>query len=152
MNNNGKTHVRGALLLGLCALLPLEGAHAHHSFAMYDRAVTHTFTGKLIRFIPGANHAQLIFELLGQDGAPQLDENGKALACGIETGPSAAIARQGVTVADFPVGTVITVTLNPLRDGKPFGVQAGPVIHCGNSLPMGGCSAETGRVFMPDRD
>src|SRR5690606_25320418 len=37
---------------------------AHHSFAMYDQNELRTLTGKLTRFIPGANHAQMIFELL----------------------------------------------------------------------------------------
>ena len=37
---------------------------AHHSFAMYDQSVTRTMTGKLTRYIPGSNHAQLIFQVL----------------------------------------------------------------------------------------
>ena len=45
-------------------------AAAHHSFAMYDQSQVKTVTGKLTRFIPGANHAQLIFELLESDGSP----------------------------------------------------------------------------------
>ena len=39
-------------------------ALAHHSFAMCDMTQTKTTTGKLIRFVPGANHAQLYFEML----------------------------------------------------------------------------------------
>ena len=45
-------------------------AAAHHSFAMYDQAQVKTLTGKLTRYIPGANHAQMIFELLEADGTP----------------------------------------------------------------------------------
>ena len=52
----------GALLT---AALP---AAAHHSFAMYDLSVSKTLTGKLTRFIVGANHSQLIFNLVGADG------------------------------------------------------------------------------------
>ena len=50
---------------------------AHHSFAMYDQTKTLTMTGKLTRFVLGANHAQLLFEVLGPDGKSQLDSNGK---------------------------------------------------------------------------
>src|SRR2546425_1124596 len=38
---------------------------------MYDQTKTLTLTGKLTRFVLGANHAQLLFELLGPDGKPQ---------------------------------------------------------------------------------
>ena len=127
---------QAALLAALAVTLP---AAAHHSFAMYDQTREVTLTGSLTRFIPGANHAQLIFEVV--------DDSGEAVVWGVEMGPAAQIAQQGITVRSFPLGTVITVTLNPLRDGRPFGAIAGPVIHCGMELPAGGCTAETGESF-----
>ena len=127
-----------------------QPAAAHHSFAMYDRNESRTLTGKLTRFIPGANHAQLIFELIDERGETVLGDDGNPVAWGVETGPAAQIADQGITVTSFPVGTVMTVTLNPLRDGRPFGALAGPVIRCGAELPAGGCNAETGQSFGGD--
>ena len=63
--------MRGAvrtLALTFAVMLSAGGLHvpvlAHHSFAMYDQSQTKTFTGKLTRYIPGSNHAQLIFEVL----------------------------------------------------------------------------------------
>ena len=53
-----------------------QPAFCHHSFAMYDQTIDKTLTGKLIRFIPDANHAQLIFQLLDPDGTPIM-ENGR---------------------------------------------------------------------------
>jgi hypothetical protein len=138
-----------ALAAGLLAFANL--AQAHHSFAMYNTDKEENFTGKLTRFIPGANHAQIIFELVDEQGKTITDDAGQAIAWGIEMGGSAMIARQGVTVKDFPEGTIINVTLNPLRNGKTFGVQAGPVIKCGEAVPAGGCNAETGEVFMAER-
>lgn len=123
---------------------------AHHSFAMYDQSQTKTVTGKLTRFIPGANHAQLIFELLGPDGTPVV-EDGTVVQWGVETGPAASIARQGVTVKAFPEGTVITVRLHPLRDGRPFGALAGLLIKCGMAVPEGGCTEDTGEVLIHDQ-
>ena len=55
------TAVPGAVLF--IALMTGSGV-AHHSFAMYDTSTTRTLTGKLTRFVPEGNHAQLIFELL----------------------------------------------------------------------------------------
>ena len=121
-------------------------ALAHHSFAMYDMASTKTMTGKLTRFIPGSNHAQLVFEVLGPDGKVVM-QNGKALLWGVETGSAAAMARNGVTVESFPPGTIMTVTLHPLRDGRPFGAIGGPIINCGMSLPAGGCNEKTGKAL-----
>ena len=134
------------LVAGLLALLAAP-ALAHHSFAMYDMTQTKTATGKLIRFIPGANHAQLLFELLDGDGKT-VTKDGKPAVMGVETGSAAQLARQGVTVDDFPLGTVIAVAYHPLRDGKPLGALAGEIIRCGKALPKGGCTKATGQVFL----
>lgn len=120
---------------------------AHHSFAMYDMQQTKTYTGKLTRYIPGANHAQLLFELVDNDGKPIM-QNGKPAQWGVETGSAAALSRQGITVESFPVGTIITVDLHPLRDGRNFGALAGLLIHCGNAVPKGGCTKATGKAFL----
>jgi uncharacterized protein DUF6152 len=119
---------------------------AHHSFAMYDMTANKTMTGKLTRFIPGGNHAQLVFDVVGDDGQP-LMKDGKKVVWGVETGSAAAIARNGITVESFPVGTILTVTLHPLRDGRPFGAVGGPIIHCGTTMPAGGCNEKTGKAF-----
>jgi hypothetical protein len=113
---------------------------------MYDMQKSQSMTGKLTRFIPGGNHAQLVFEVLGDDGKP-LTKDGKPVVWGVETGSAAAIARNGITVESFPVGTVIGVTLHPLRDGRPFGAVGGPIIHCGTTMPAGGCTEKTGKAF-----
>ena len=129
-------------------------ATAHHSFAMYDQSKRVTLTGKLTRFIPGPNHAQFLFELLEPDGTPALDENGEQILWGVETGPSTRIAKQGVTPDNFPNGTIISVQANPLRDGRNFGAvpNGTPLINCGVQMPAGGCTAETGRVYLSEND
>lgn len=131
-----------AIVIGMAA--PVS---AHHSFAMYDQNTTKTVTGKLTRYVPGANHAQLHFELVDESGKTVM-ENGKPVMWGVETGSAAQLARRGVTVQAFPPGTIITVALNPLRNGKPFGALAGVLIKCGNTMPKGGCTKETGQEFL----
>ena len=121
-------------------------AFAHHSFAMYNMAMTKVMTGKLTRFIPGSNHAQLIFEVLNADGSPVMEKN-KPLVWGMETGSAAAMARNGVTVESFPPGTIMTVTLHPLRDGRPMGAVGGPIVFCGTTMPAGGCNEKTRKVM-----
>ena len=117
---------------------------------MYDPGDLRTYTGRLTRYIPGANHAQLIFELLDDSGANIIDEKGNAVLWGVETGPATRIARQGVTPDNFPVGTIITVQLNPLRNGKTFGAMpnGAPLVNCGMTMPAGGCTEATGTVYL----
>jgi hypothetical protein len=125
---------------------------AHHSFAMYDQSKRLTLTGRLTRYIPGPNHAQFLFELVAEDGSPVPDENGEPTLWGAETGPSTRIARQGVTPDNFPEGTIITIQVNPLRDGRNFGAvpNGTPLINCGQTMPAGGCTAETGTSYLSE--
>ena len=137
----------------VAAVVLTRSIQAHHSFAMYDQEKQVTLTGKLTRFIPGANHAQLIFEVIGPDGKTVLDPTGKAVVWGVETGPAAQIAERGITVASFPTGTIMTATLYPLRNGKTFGslARGSAIIKCGTTLPKDGCNAKTGESFLDDR-
>lgn len=141
--------IAAAVLIGGSGALVMSVAESHHSFAMYDQAKTVTLTGALTRFIPGANHAQLIFELRDADGGQVLGDDGRPAIWGVETGPAAQIARQGVTVEAFPPGTILSVSLHPLRDGRPFGALADAgLVKCGTQIPEGGCTRETGEVFL----
>ncbi len=141
------TLIRTASLVAALAAFLAAPAIAHHSFAMYDMNQTKTVSGKLTRYIPGANHAQLLFDVLDNDGKPVMT-NGKPATFGVETGSAAALSRQGITVESFPVGTIITVTAHPLRDGRAFGALAGEIVKCGKQMPKGGCTPATGEVFL----
>ena len=144
--------MRSVRMMGVvaAALVALSAAvGAHHSFAMYDQTTTKTMTGKLTRYIPGANHAQLIFNLL-DDAGKVVMKDGKAVTWGVETGSATAMGRQGVTPDTFPEGTILTVRLYPLRDGRNFGALAGLLVKCGNEFPKGGCTPQTGKRVIGD--
>jgi hypothetical protein len=146
MNNPIRQACHVAGIAAVMFLIAMTPALAHHSFAMYDQQTTKTMTGKLTRFVPGGNHAQLIFEVLDAEGKTVM-EKGKPLLWGVETGSAMAIARQGITVESFPAGTIFTVSLHPLRDGRPVGAVTGQIIKCGMTMPKGGCTKETGQVL-----
>ena len=122
-------------------------AVAHHSFAMYDQTKTKTLTGKLTRFVLGANHAQLLFVVVDDDGNVVM-KAGKPMQFGVETGSAIAMARNGVTVKTMLEGTFITVRFYPLRDGRDFGALAGMLIACGKAMPHGGCTEQTGQRLI----
>jgi hypothetical protein len=139
-------------LIGGCAgiislSLMVTPALSHHSFAMYDQSVTKTMTGKLTRYIPGANHVQMLFDVVDDNGKPVM-KDGKQLAWGVEMGSAAQMSRQGVTPKTFPQGTIFTVTVYPLRDGRNFGALAGNLIKCGEAMPKGGCTKDTGQSLV----
>lgn len=124
-------------------------AFAHHSFAMYDQTVTRTLSGKLTRYVPGANHAQILFTVVDEDGNVVM-KDGKPKQFGVETGSAIAMARNNVTVKTMTEGTFITVRFYPLRDGRDFGALAGMLVTCGKTMPKGGCTPETGQRLIGD--
>ena len=132
------------LILGITAV----PAFAHHSFAMYDTAVEKTMTGKLIRFVIGANHSQFIMETLNPDGTRAVDEKGAPVVWTVETTSAAQLVRQNITVETFKIGTIFTISFSPLRDGRKGGAQRGvSLIMCGMKLPEGGCNEKTGKKY-----
>jgi hypothetical protein len=85
---------------------------AHHSFAMYDQKKVH-----FVLLAP--DHKSLA---KGPDGKP--------VEWGIEMAGAAQLERQGINAKTYAVGTVISVHLNPLRDGSNFGARTGVMARC----------------------
>jgi hypothetical protein len=100
-------------------------ALAHHSFAMYDQTKVVVLTGVVYQFVAQANHAELHIYLLGPDSKLLRDKDGKLNEYGIEMAGAAAVAEQGITADSMKAGTIISVKVNPLRDGTNFGSKAG---------------------------
>lgn len=124
------TSAAGACALA-SALLLVPPASSHHSFAMYDQTRTVTLTGVARQFVAQANHAELHFVLVADDrkGLAKTAD-GKYVEWGVEMAGAAAVAKQGITATSFPVGTVFSVKLNPLRDGSNFGSRTGAIARC----------------------
>jgi hypothetical protein len=127
------TMISAAGVLSLAFLA--DPALSHHSFAMYDQTKIVTFTGVVTRFVAQPNHAEIHFVPLGRDGKPTRGADGKFLPWGIEMSGAAAVANEGITVSSFPPGTIFSVNLNPLRDGKSFGSRTGLIYKCPKDTP-----------------
>lgn len=146
------TKRRAWVMTGLVAILILGIATvpvaAHHSFAMYDTSIEKTMTGKLIRYVLGANHSQYVFQVVNPDGSLAVTGTGDPLIWNVETTAAAQLAQRGITVETFKIGTIFTVTFSPLRDGRNGGAQRGAgMIMCGMKLPEGGCNEKTGKRY-----
>ena len=120
---------RSRMIVGLLAVvflgLYVMPASSHHSFAMYDQTKVLVLTGVAHQFVAQANHAELHFYLVAPDGKLTKDKDGKLVDWGVEMAGAAAMAQQGITAATFPVGTIFSVKMNPLRDGSNFGSRVG---------------------------
>ena len=104
---------------------------AHHSFAMYDQAKVVTVTGVVKQYVPQANHAEFhLYTLAPDHKSLAKGKDGKYVEWGVEMAGTAQLERQGVTGSSFPAGTVISVKVNPLRDGSNFGARVGSLARC----------------------
>jgi hypothetical protein len=56
--------------------------------------------------------------------------DGKYVEWGIEMAGTAQLERLDITPKTFGAGTVISVHLNPLRDGSNFGARVGALAKC----------------------
>jgi len=110
----------------ICVLIALAASpiRAHHSFAMYDQTKILVLTGVVYQFVAQANHAELHMYLIGPDGKLEKDKDGKPHSYGVEMAGAAAVAQQGITAETMKAGTIISVKVNPLRDGTDFGSKA----------------------------
>ena len=129
------TRTRKALIAaaGTAALAAISATTlvAHHSFAMYDQSKTVTITGVVRQFVPQANHAEFrVYVLNAERKGLEKGKDGKEVEYGVEMAGTAQLERQGVSAATFPVGTVISFKVNPLRDGSNFGARQGAIARC----------------------
>jgi Family of unknown function (DUF6152) len=113
------------MVVGAVAGLVAVPTLAHHSFAMYDQTKMLVLTGVVYQFVAQANHAEIHMYLIGADGKLEKGADGKPHAYGVEMAGAAAVAEQGITADTLKAGTIVSLKVNPLRDGSDFGSKAG---------------------------
>jgi len=124
---NTINRIIGCMLAALLAA-PVQ---AHHSFAMYDLNVTKVFTGVVTRVDPAPNHLVIYFAPMNAERTNvERDAKGEPVLWTLEMGGSAMMARQGITVNNFPRGTIFSAGLHPLRAGSNAGSREGGLFRC----------------------
>jgi hypothetical protein len=120
----------GALLrAGAILVLLNAGAvdvSAHHSFSMYTKEKTYVLTGVVTRISPDPSHLQIFFGVLDEDRRKVIrdHESGEPIIWSVELRGAAQVARDGITLDEFPPGTIFSIGLHPLRNGLPGGGRA----------------------------
>lgn len=88
-------------------------AAAHHSHAMFDTAREVTITGTVTNFSYRNPHVFLHVDVKG--------DTGDVVSWAVEMSNITNMGRRGIYGSTFRIGDVVTVKLNPLRDGRPGG-------------------------------
>ena len=100
-------------VLGAVALTA-GAAQAHHSFAMFDMTKEVTVSGTVKQFQWTNPHAYIQLNAK--------DEQGRDVEWSMEMGAPMYLYARGWRPSSLKAGTRVTVTLNPLRNGRPGGV------------------------------
>jgi hypothetical protein len=113
--------VLGAILAAApCAAL------AHHSFAMFDRDKEVTLVGTVREFQWTNPHAFIEMDVP--------DANGTPAKWSIELNSPNNLTRQGWKSSMLKAGDKVSVTMNPLRDGKKGGLFVSVVLPDGKVI------------------
>ena len=132
----------GLMIIG--AALWASSVSAHHSFAMFDATKRYVFTAIVVQVAPNPDHQQLFFVPMNEDRTHILrTKDGKPWMWLLEMEGAAQAAREGITVAEFAPGTIISLALLPLRNGDPGGarglgasqINASVIFKCPKNTP-----------------
>jgi hypothetical protein len=123
MMKGGRMKIRSvaiaALAAGLALTTGVTPGYAHHSFAMFDMNKSTQLTGTLKDVAWSNPHTAMIVMVPG--------DGGQAAEWHFEGGPPAFLLRAGIKRDDLSsrIGSKVTVTFHPLKDGRTGGSLVG---------------------------
>lgn len=126
----GLNVIKSLPLLGSCALamaLVALPAVAHHSFAMFDQTRTVSLKGSVVQFQWTNPHAFIELDVPNA-------KSGGSEHWSIELNSPNNLARQGWRRTIIKPGDKVTITINPLRNGKKGGLFNMIVLPDGKTL------------------
>jgi hypothetical protein len=115
-----------ALLIVAAELLIPYPFSAHHSSAAYDVGHKITLKGTVKEWVYSNPHCFLILEVK--------DEAGSVVEWTNETQAPSVIFPVGYRRDSFKFGDNVTITVEPFKDGRPFGRILGAVLADGKVL------------------
>ena len=112
---------RPITVITLAALLVAGSGRtfAHHSAAMFDEKKTITVEGEVKEFQLTNPHSWLLVDVK--------DKSGKVTTWGFEAEGPSTLARAGIKPSDLKPGTRLTITGNPMKDGRPAAIWVNAV-------------------------
>ena len=119
-----------ALAAPLALAAGVQSSYAHHSFAMFDMGKTTELTGALKDVAWNNPHTAMIVTVAG--------DNGQAAEWHFEGGPPAFMLRAGIKRDDLSsrIGSKVTISFHPLKDGRTGGSLEGMKFEDGSSWKL----------------
>jgi hypothetical protein len=106
---------------------------AHHGAAQFDVGKKVTVKGAVTEWFWSNPHCFLRFDATGADG--------QVVHWAVETQSGPNILPQGFSKQTFKVGDEVTVTLEPVKNGRPMGRLLRVVLPDGSALPLAAADA-----------
>jgi hypothetical protein len=91
-----------------------SGLAAHHSATMFEETKTITVEGVVKEFQYTNPHSWLLIDVK--------DNAGKVTTWGFEAEGPSTLQRAGIRPSEFPIGTRVTMTGRPMKDGRPAAI------------------------------
>ena len=101
--------IASALFVTVLIMTGVPG-FAHHSSTMFDQTKTFTVEGVVKKWELTNPHSWLWVEVKEKDG--------KTVVWGFEAEGPSTLQRAGIKPSDFTVGTKLTISGNPMRNGE----------------------------------
>ena len=114
-----------SIALALLAVISVP-AIAHHSTAMFDDSRQITLTGVIKEFQYTNPHSWLIVDVANEDGT--------TTTWGFEAEGPTTLMRSGIRKSTLPVGSRITITGNPMKDGRSAAAWSKAVLEDGTEI------------------
>ena len=116
-------------MLGALALIATAPASAHHSAVSFDQSETVTVSGEVTRYVWRNPHMAINMEVATDSGDTELWK--------IEGPGTSVLSNQGFSRESIDRGDTITVTVHPLKNGKPGGLLQAITLASGESHRLG---------------
>lgn len=124
---------KGLCTVAVCFLIFCLPLVAHHGAASFDTSKKLTLKGTVVEWFWANPHCFLRFDVK--------DENGQTVQWVVEAQSGPNIMPLGYTKQTFKPGDEVTVTLTPVRNGKPLGRILYVVLANGKKLGSTGDSS-----------
>lgn len=103
-----------AAVLAAFIVIAVATTNAHHSATMFEQTKTITVEGVVKEFQYSNPHSWLLVDVK--------DKTGKVTTWGFEAEGPSTLQRAGIRRSEFPVGTKVTMTGRPMKDGTPAAI------------------------------
>jgi len=117
---------RSAVAVIVLVIVFATAAGAHHSPVMFDRTVSKTIVGTVVRFTWTNPHSSIQLDVANESGGVD--------RWGVELGSPQSMARNGWRSNIIKAGDTVTVVVNPLKSGEFGGIFVSMTLPDGRKL------------------